>query len=349
MKVGILDLNFGVHGEATAAILWRDGFRSLGHESDIITMSASGKVLAWMRKDCEFRCLPSKKVDYSVSEISKYDILVSFGTGTLGETEGVKPHYTYVLEKLDVPMYSYCPDIAHALFRNFKNTDMFLGLPIVQGLMFSRDPTRKSLVEGYPELVEGKKILQTPHPFAFDREIVSKPEGSIISATALRSRKNVDKLLKAIEQFNLLERIPILIWGSKDRSMYSWRLEENYGETLDKIYLGPYDRFALDDVYEDARFSVDFSATKGDGGIQVSYLEAMSRSVVQIVSPGWNVAGTCIEVPSLKPPDIADAIIKAAGMSESDRLELVSAGFQFLKGNNAPEKVIGNFFGYFGI
>lgn len=349
MNIGILAINFPFQGEASAAILWRDAFRAHGHQADIISMSASGNIIARMRDDCDIDCYSWKDPDETAKALSSRDFIIAYNPGLPNEKTLDKSPYMDVMERVTVPLYIFCTSIAHLMIRHYKHTHDFFHLPTVSGLLFARDSTRRSFEEAMPDVMSSKPFLKTYHPFTIPDAPVRKPDGGVVAATALRPVKKTAKFLEAIREFDLLSSVDIELWGSGDRSRYAYLLEQEYGELFRAIYMGPYDRYDLDTVYENARYSVDLTTVKDDGGVQVCFLEAISRSVVPIVSPGWSVEGTCIELPSIESSDVAFGVQVASELDEDERQSYLFRGFEYMKEHHDSEQVISEFFSHFGV
>ncbi len=347
MNIGILSLNFGYHGEATAAATWANHISKYGHKSEVITFSKSGKKLKRMRKDYEFTCLSSKDVDNTLRYLDKFDVLISFGMGDIGEDELELPHYFEILESMAIPLVIYCP-IAKHCSRTYKHAHDFFQLPTVVGTMFLRESIRKYFYTD-PEWQGLTSILPfhvVKHPVDMTGvEIKKKTYQKFVSTSRIASSKKIDKLLASYQNYSVFWGIGSLeIWGGKDASRYGWILEEKFGDLFEKLWKGPYDHSMLDDIYLSQRFCIDLTFFADDGGIQNTFLEAAKRSTLPIVPEGWNIHGdgpAAFEIiDPRKPEHIASAVYDAVRMPEKERQERLHVIHNYMKKEHDPEKQV---------
>lgn len=340
MKIGILSLSYGWHGEATAAATWTKYLRKFGHRAKLFTMSRSGRRLKRMRTDYPVTILKMKPTEETMSFLNSLDIVISFGTGTSDEEEGDLPPYFDSLSKMDPPLIIYMPN-AGQVRNGYKNSTDFLQLPTFSASLFLRDSIKDFCYNDLSEYFNGKPHCVIKHPVELpSADPIPKDQGIIVSTSRIAPSKNIHKILRAYRDFDLEEVLTTRfdIWGDKGESRFGYLLEKEFGDFFLSKYKGPYSHNELDIIYDNARFCFDLTNFLNDGGVQNVYLESVKRSTVPIVMPGWNINESCLVSKSADPDDIADVVAEACTMSEQYRLQLLAYGLSYIKRVHDPEE-----------
>lgn len=340
MKIGVLSLNFTYHGEASAAIRWSRALNLIGHDAELFTFSKSGKKLKAMREDYPFTCIKSVDEDSAKRFLDSKDIIISYGTGKLGEDEGFPPPYYDCLESMDTPLVTYFP-LGLPLTKSYKNTDMFLQLPTFVGCLFLRDTIRKFYYEDYEykSLVAGKPYRVLNHPFEAISTLPVTREGNVfLSTTRISPAKRINKLLKAVLHSDLMSHpsFELKVYGDTGASRYGYLLEQEFGKDFEKVYYGPYTHNQLESVYQDGRYAIDLTSFTNDGGVQHLFMESIDNGALPIVVKGWNVRGIAMEAESSDPEDVYSAIVKAISYPEELRVSRVMEGKEYLREEHNP-------------
>lgn len=348
MRVGILSLNFSWHGEATAAATWVKHLKKQGYDATLFTMSKSGKQLKKMRTDYEYDVLKMKPVEETMDYLNRFDIIVSFGTGTVGEQPGELPPYFDSLGSMKTPLVVYMPS-AGQVKNGYKNSLEFLSLPTIRGSLFLRESVKNFCYDG--ELRPYFKPLPfciVKHPTELPDIVEDKPLRKFVSTSRMVPCKNIHKILRALRQFCLEDTfgVEFEFWGDKGASRFGWMLENEFGDFFLNKYRGSYTHDDLDKIYKDATFCFDLTNLANDGGVQNIYLEAIRHSTIPIVMPGWNVNESCVELKSDKLEDIAEGISDAALLGPSDRKVLLHRGREYIKEVHDPSLQTGKFMDY---
>lgn len=121
------------------------------------------------------------------------------------------------------------------------------------------------------------------HPFYEFGAVVSQNKEGAIATSRIDFDKHTDIILKANKNL----KNPVKIFGFINRIYAFHNLKELQ---LDKYYNGTYPKefSALNNLYKDAKFLVDLSAIKNDGGgTQYTFLEAIYHDVALILNKKW--------------------------------------------------------------
>lgn len=131
-------------------------------------------------------------------------------------------------------------------------------------------------------LTKGFNSTFIPHPFV-EEEYKSGERTKTVSISRIDFDKNIDLLLKA----NALLKEKIDIWGAPN-PIYIYHKLNSLG--FKDYYRGRFPKTsnALDNILSTAKFVIDMSTIKNDGGgTQYTFLEAIARRIPLILNQKW--------------------------------------------------------------
>ena len=145
-----------------------------------------------------------------------------------------------------------------------------------------RESVKKFLKDEYS--LKSKFIVHPFYEYPFTK---AKHPQKAVSISRIDFDKHTDILLKANAQL----KDPIDIYGAINRQYVFFKLKE-LGFT--RFYKGPFDKSFedLDEILTDAKFVVDMSVIKHDGGgSQYTFLEAMYEECALVINTKWVAGG----------------------------------------------------------
>jgi glycosyltransferase involved in cell wall biosynthesis len=143
--------------------------------------------------------------------------------------------------------------------------------------------TIRSTVKKFLKEEHGIPSTHKPHPFYEYTREPEKEKTKVISLSRIDFDKNIDILVKANKQLET----PIKIYGALNR-IYHYHKLKPMG--FDDYYLGNYPKEfkAISNLHSDAKFMVDLSTIKNDGGgTQYTFLEAIYENTALILNSKW--------------------------------------------------------------
>lgn len=128
--------------------------------------------------------------------------------------------------------------------------------------------------------IKSKFIIHPFYEYPFSKE--KAPQGAV-SISRIDFDKHTDIILKANKHL----KDPIDIYGAINRQYVFFKLNDL---GFKKFYKGPFEKDfeELDDILADAKYVVDMSVIKNDGGgSQYTFLEAMYQGCALVINAKW--------------------------------------------------------------
>ena len=141
-----------------------------------------------------------------------------------------------------------------------------------------RESVKKFLKEQFG--IKSKFIIHPFYEYPFTK---TKDPGGAVSISRIDFDKHTDIILKA----NKSLKDPVEIYGAINRQYVFFKLNDL---GFKKYYKGPFEKSFedLDDILADAKFVVDMSVIKNDGGgSQYTFLEAMYQGCALVINAKW--------------------------------------------------------------
>jgi glycosyltransferase involved in cell wall biosynthesis len=141
-----------------------------------------------------------------------------------------------------------------------------------------RESVKKFLKDQFE--IKSKFVIHPFYEYPFTK---TKDPGGAVSISRIDFDKHTDIILKA----NKSLKDPIDIYGAINRQYVFFKLNDL---GFKKYYKGPFEKSFedLDDILADAKFVVDMSVIKNDGGgSQYTFLEAMYQGCALVINAKW--------------------------------------------------------------
>jgi glycosyltransferase involved in cell wall biosynthesis len=155
--------------------------------------------------------------------------------------------------------------------------------PVLKALARFKVITIRESVKAFLKDEFGIKSKCIIHPFyEYPFTKTKNPDGAV-SISRIDFDKQTDIILKA----NKTLKDPIEIYGAINRQYVFFKLNDL---GFKKYYKGPFEKSfeELDDILADAKYVVDMSVIKNDGGgSQYTFLEAMYQGCALIINAKW--------------------------------------------------------------
>jgi len=155
--------------------------------------------------------------------------------------------------------------------------------PVLRNLSRFKVVTIRESVKNFLKDQFNIKSKYITHPFyEYPFTKGKKPTGAV-SISRIDFDKHTDIILKA----NKVLKDPIDIYGAINRQYVFFKLNDL---GFKKFYKGPFEKDfeELDDILADAKFVVDMSVIKNDGGgSQYTFLEAMYQDCALVINAKW--------------------------------------------------------------
>lgn len=136
--------------------------------------------------------------------------------------------------------------------------------------------------------IKSKFIL---HPFfEYEFEKAARPTKAV-SLSRVDFDKHTDIIIKANKELEKAGKKPVEIYGAINRQYVFFKLKEM---GFAKYYKGGFEKSfeAVSDILEDAKYVVDMSVIKNDGGgSQYTFLEAMYQGCALVLNARWVEGG----------------------------------------------------------
>ena len=155
--------------------------------------------------------------------------------------------------------------------------------PVLRNLARFKVITIRESVKKFLKDEFGIKSKFIIHPFYEYPFTKTKDPGGAVSISRIDFDKHTDIILKA----NKSLKDPIEIYGAINRQYVFFKLNDL---GFKKYYKGPFEKSfeELDDILADAKYVVDMSVIKNDGGgSQYTFLEAMYQGCALIINAKW--------------------------------------------------------------
>ena len=141
-----------------------------------------------------------------------------------------------------------------------------------------RESVKKFLKDQFE--IKSKFVIHPFYEYPFTK---TKDPGGAVSISRIDFDKHTDIILKA----NKSLKDPIDIYGAINRQYVFFKLNDL---GFKKYYKGPFEKSFedLDDILADAKFVVDMSVIKNDGGgSQYTFLESMYQGFALVINAKW--------------------------------------------------------------
>ena len=155
--------------------------------------------------------------------------------------------------------------------------------PVLKALARFKVITIRESVKKFLKDQFGIKSKFIIHPFYEYPFTKTKDPGGAVSISRIDFDKHTDIILKA----NKSLKDPVDIYGAINRQYVFFKLNDL---GFKKYYKGPFEKSFedLDDILADAKFVVDMSVIKNDGGgSQYTFLEAMYQGCALVINAKW--------------------------------------------------------------
>jgi glycosyltransferase involved in cell wall biosynthesis len=155
--------------------------------------------------------------------------------------------------------------------------------PVLKALARFKVITIRESVKKFLKDQFGIKSKFIVHPFYEYPFTKTKDPGGAVSISRIDFDKHTDILLKANKQL----KDPIEIYGAINRQYVFFKLNDL---GFKRFYKGPFEKSFedLDDILADAKYVVDMSVIKNDGGgSQYTFLEAMYQGCALVINAKW--------------------------------------------------------------
>lgn len=155
--------------------------------------------------------------------------------------------------------------------------------PVLKALARFKVITIRESVKKFLKDQFGIKSKCIIHPFYEYPFTKTKDPSGAVSISRIDFDKHTDIILKA----NKSLKDPVEIYGAINRQYVFFKLNDL---GFKKYYKGPFEKSFedLDDILADAKFVVDMSVIKNDGGgSQYTFLEAMYQGCALIINAKW--------------------------------------------------------------
>jgi len=155
--------------------------------------------------------------------------------------------------------------------------------PVLRNLARFKVITIRESVKAFLKDQFGIKSKFVIHPFYEYPFTKTKSPGGAVSISRIDFDKHTDILLKANKQL----KDPIDIYGAINRQYVFFKLNDL---GFKRFYKGPFEKSFedLDEILSDAKYVVDMSVIKNDGGgSQYTFLEAMYQGCALVINAKW--------------------------------------------------------------
>jgi len=155
--------------------------------------------------------------------------------------------------------------------------------PVLKALARFKVITIRESVKKFLKDQFGIKSKFVVHPFYEYPFTKTKAPGGAVSISRIDFDKHTDIILKANKQL----KDPIDIYGAINRQYVFFKLNDL---GFKRFYKGPFEKSFedLDDILADAKYVVDMSVIKNDGGgSQYTFLEAMYQGCALVINAKW--------------------------------------------------------------
>jgi len=155
--------------------------------------------------------------------------------------------------------------------------------PVLKALARFKVITIRESVKKFLKDQFGIKSKFVVHPFYEYPFTKTKDPGGAVSISRIDFDKHTDIILKANKQL----KDPIDIYGAINRQYVFFKLNDL---GFKRFYKGPFEKSFedLDDILADAKYVVDMSVIKNDGGgSQYTFLEAMYQGCALVINAKW--------------------------------------------------------------
>jgi glycosyltransferase involved in cell wall biosynthesis len=155
--------------------------------------------------------------------------------------------------------------------------------PVLKALARFKVITIRESVKKFLKDQFGIKSKFVVHPFYEYPFTKAKDPGGAVSISRIDFDKHTDIILKANKQL----KDPIDIYGAINRQYVFFKLNDL---GFKRFYKGPFEKSFedLDDILADAKYVVDMSVIKNDGGgSQYTFLEAMYQGCALVINAKW--------------------------------------------------------------
>lgn len=155
--------------------------------------------------------------------------------------------------------------------------------PVLRNLARFKVITIRESVKKFLKDQFGIKSKFVIHPFYEYPFTKTKDPGGAVSISRIDFDKHTDIILKA----NKSLKDPIDIYGAINRQYVFFKLNDL---GFKRFYKGPFEKSFedLDDILADAKYVVDMSVIKNDGGgSQYTFLEAMYQGCALVINAKW--------------------------------------------------------------
>lgn len=155
--------------------------------------------------------------------------------------------------------------------------------PVLKALARFKVITIRESVKKFLKDQFGIKSKFVVHPFYEYPFTKTKDPGGAVSISRIDFDKHTDIILKANKQL----KDPVDIYGAINRQYVFFKLNDL---GFKRFYKGPFEKSFedLDDILADAKYVVDMSVIKNDGGgSQYTFLEAMYQGCALVINAKW--------------------------------------------------------------
>lgn len=155
--------------------------------------------------------------------------------------------------------------------------------PVLKALARFKVITIRESVKKFLSQEFGIKSKFIIHPFYEYPYTKTKNPGGAVSISRIDFDKHTDIILKANKQL----KDPVEIYGAINRQYVFFKLNDL---GFKRFYKGPFEKSfeELDDILADAKYVVDMSVIKNDGGgSQYTFLEAMYQGCALVINAKW--------------------------------------------------------------
>ena len=155
--------------------------------------------------------------------------------------------------------------------------------PVLKALDRFKVITIRESVKKFLKDQFGIKSKFVVHPFYEYPFTKTKDPGGAVSISRIDFDKHTDIILKANKQL----KDPVDIYGAINRQYVFFKLNDL---GFKRFYKGPFEKSFedLDDILADAKYVVDMSVIKNDGGgSQYTFLEAMYQGCALVINAKW--------------------------------------------------------------
>jgi glycosyltransferase involved in cell wall biosynthesis len=140
--------------------------------------------------------------------------------------------------------------------------------------------------KGNKKYIPGSTFIQHPYVRFYNDKSIPSGEWNAVAISRIDFDKNTDWLLEANRLLKPEKKIKI--YGFENRIYTRFNILPKYPEWVQSVVHYPRELRYATKLCDKARFMVDMSYIKGDGGgTQYTFLEAMDAGAIVVINKGW--------------------------------------------------------------